>query len=935
MVVEARRPRGPAVVIAVVIAVLFVFLTSARFYTDVLWFQEVDLESVLWKSLRMQFLVGAGIDLGVAAVVYLNLWIAGRIKPAYRIEASPRRRVDPIAQYREMLTPYTKWIRLAISLFIGVITGLGAASSWQTFLLYGNRVSFGIDDPQFGKDVGFYVFELPFLNSVLDFIWFALLASLVFTAAAHYFFGSIRPERGLEGVHPGALAHVSVLLGLLSLVKTGQYWLGQYELNFSPRGVVTGASYTDVNAQLPVLKLLMVISVLAAIAFLVNIRLRQVRLPLATIAVWILIAILAGGVYPLAVQQFSVKPQEGQRERPFIDRNIQATRQAFGLDDVTTQPFSASTDLTDEEVAGSGNLLQNVRVWDPPILQSAYAQLQAIRTYYQFNDVDIDRYEIDGEERQVLLSARELSLEDLPDKSKTWANLHLQYTHGFGLVASLANEQTGAGAPSFLVKDVPGTAAPGAEALAPDQARLYYGENFDADEYSIVNSGQDELDYATEEGVERSNYEGAGGVPVGGIFKRLAFAIREQDPNLLLSGLIKGDSKILIYRNVRDRVRRAAPFLSLDHDPYPAVIEGRVVWILDAYTSTQWYPYSQRTDLSRLVSEEDDGTLDGSKNYVRNSVKVVVDAYDGTMGFYIVDQEDPLIRAWSKAFPDLFTAGEPSDELRAHFRYPEDLFNIQSDVYLSYHMTDPDDFYAKEDEWAIPEGEDGSKVSGTYLLTRLPGESDEEFVLTRPFTPRARNNMIAFMAGRSDPENYGELVTLQFPRSRQVPGPSQVDNQINQDVETSQTLTLLGREGSVVQFGKLVILPIEDSILYIQPLFVTAENVGIPELKKVALVLGERVVLGDDFEDALGQLFDLGTEEPDPTVSPSPGGTPSPSPTEGEDPSETQTLEELVDRAGRVYKQAQRALEDGDFETYGRLIKQLGRLLAQAEQLSQ
>lgn len=957
MAIAPPRPRKRYVAIAVVLVLLAALLASARFYTDVLWFQEVGFTSVLWTSIRTQFFVGLVVGLAVAAIIWLNLWLAARAEPAYRVTVASRRSpLDEFEKYRELLTPYLRWIRLGVALFVGFIAGVGAAASWQTVLLWMNRVSFGREDPQFGRDVGFYMFELPFLDQMLDWLWFAFIAALVLSIAAHFFNGSIRPEGGLSGVQSGALAHISVLLGLLAVTKAAQYWLGQYHLNFSPRGVVTGASYTDVNAQLLALKLLAIISIISAILFIVNIRVRSVVLPLAAVGIWILTAFLAGGVWPWAIQRFSVEPQELQRETEFIDRNLEETRFAFGLSDVDTRDFAASAALEAEGVRANEEILQNVRLWDPPILAQAYRQLQEIRPYYEFPDVDVDRYEVGGEMRQVLLSARELSLEDIPESSRTWSNLHFQYTHGYGLVASLANEQTTAGQPSFLVKDVPGTVSEGADDLAPDQPRLYYGEVFESNEYSIVNSGQDEIDYPTEDGVARSNYEGEGGIRIGGFFNQVAFAIRESDPNLILSNLVEGDSKILLYRDVRDRVRRAAPFLSLDHDPYPAVVDGRTVWILDAYTSSEWFPYSQRFDFSEIVSSQGDdgqpadGVLSGERNYIRNSVKVVVDAYDGTMKLYVVDDEDPLLDAWRGAFPDLFTDEEPSDDLQAHFRYPEDLFTVQSEVYLTYHMDDAADFYAKEDAWAVAETPDrdvrissdatattdgdGEAVSPSYLLFKLPGETDQEFVLQRPFTPTTRPNMISMLVARSDPANYGELVTLQFPRSVQVPGPVQVDNLINQDVDTSRELTLLGQEGSNIQYGKQVILPLNDSLIYIQPLFVTAEDGGIPELKKVAVVFGEEVVLADTFDEALVQLFDL--EEPQEPQEPGEPDEPDDpqEPQEPQTPAEERQAQRLLDRAASVYAQMQEALADGDLQRYAELEQRLGDILERADRLS-
>ena len=942
-----RHPKR-AIAVGLVIVALLGSNFIAYFYTDVLWFKELGIESVLWKSLRTQFLVGVIVGLVAAAFMWVNLWIAGRSGPVYTLATAG---TDPVDQYRDMLAPHFRWIRLGIAALIGFFTGLFASSAWKTFLLWSNRQSFGVEDPQFGRDVSFYVFELPVYDLIADHLWSAIITALMFSIAVYYLFGAIRPQRGLRGMGAGAVAHISVLLGLLALVKAGQYYLGQFHLNFSPRGVVTGASYTDVNAQLPALKLLAIISIVSALLFLVNIRFRRLSLPLAAIGIWIAVAFLAGGVWPWWVQRFSVEPQEQQREAPYIQRNLEATRTAFDLEleDVETQTFPASSDLTEEELADSQNLLENVRVWDPGVLQEAYQQLQAIRTYYHFPDVDIDRYEIDGRTRQVLLSARELSLADLPEASRNWANLHLQYTHGYGLVASLTNERTSAGQPSFLVKDVPGTVVEGAESLQPEDPTIYFGEGFEPLDFSIVNSKQEEIDYPTEDGVERSSYSGTGGIPLSGIGRRFAFAVRETDPNLVLSSLITDESKILIYRNVRDRVQRAAPFLSLDHDPYAAVVDGRLVWILDAYTHTRWYPYSQRFDGSSLIDSGARGVLSDDVNYIRNSVKVVVDARDGTMDFHIVDEEDPLIAAWRSAFPALFTAEEPSDDLRAHFRYPEDLFKIQSEVFLTYHMEDPADFYSKEDEWAVPRTgiEDrgsssvaagtttttttsSSDVEPSYLLINLPGETEEEFLLTRPFTPRARNNMIALMLARSDPENYGELRILQFPRQVTVLGPVQINNLINQDVEVSQTLTLLQQEGSEVEFGSLVTLPIQDSILYVQPLFITAEDQGIPELKRVVLVFGEQVVMEESFDEALATLFDLEqTDEPDVPDEPQEPGTDEPD--EPDDPAADGGIAaEVLREAADLYERAQEALAEGDFETYGRLIEELGELLQEA-----
>jgi uncharacterized membrane protein (UPF0182 family) len=814
---------------------------------------------------------------------------------------------------------------------IGFLAGLSAASAWQTYLLWANRVSFGRVDPQFHKDIGFYVFELPFIRTVVGWAWLAIFVSLLAAIAAHYFHGSIRPQLRLAGVQPAALAHISVLLGLLALVKAIQYWLGTYALDFSPRGVVTGASYTDVHAQLPALKLLAIISVVSAILFLVNIRFRTIALPLAAVGIWILFAFVVGGLWPLVVQNFSVKPQELQRESPFIARNIVATRAAFGVGNVKASQYPASNDLTAKDLQDNQTLLGNVRVWDPGVLQKALAQLQALRTYYSFNDVDVDRYDIGGQMRQVLLSARELSPQDLEGKSKTWANLHLVFTHGYGLVATLASGATSQGQPQFLVSDVPGTVAAGAESLNPTQRRVYYGESFTPSEYAVVNSKQEEIDYPTQNGVARSSYSGSGGIPTGSLFRRAAFAIREGDPNLLLSNLLDSKSKIMIYRNVRDRILRAAPFLSLDNDPYIASVGGHLVWIADAYTTTPYYPYSQREDMGTIVDQGQAGALNGRINYIRNSVKVVVDAFDGSMKFYVVDKNDPLIQAWQKAFPSLFTAGDPAPDLQAHFRYPEDLFKVQSEVYRIYHMTEPSVFYQKEDAWAIPRNplarselaldpvQEPLDLPPTYLLIQLPGETQDQFLLTRPFTPRGRDNMISFFTANSGPTGYGELQTLQFPRQRPILSPFQINNLINQDVDISRDLSLLSTGGSTVIFGSQVVLPIKDSILYVQPLFVSASNVGNPELKRVIVAYNGDTVMRDNLSQALTSLF--GAQA---------GGAPTPGGPSNNGGGGNGGNKDLIAKANSLYQRAQTALQKGDFATYGRLTKQLGRVLQQA-----
>lgn len=943
---------------AVVIVVLVILANLARFYTDVLWFNSVGFSSVLWKSIRTQFLLGTVVGVLFGSVVWANLYLAGRLTPAYWRLRFSTERPDPFEEIRTRINPYIKWAQLGVSGVVAVFAGAAASSTWKTYLLWVNRVDFGVVDPQFHKDVGFFVFVYPFYQDILGWLWGALLVALLLTGAAHFFYGSFDPSRGWRGIAPRALAHISVLLGLLALVKAGQYWLGRYGLDFSSRGAVTGATYTDVHAQLPAITLLAFISIVSAALFLVNIRVRRLSLPLAAVAIWVLIAVLAGAVWPLVVQRLSVKPQELQREAPYIKRNIEFTRKAFGLAHIKSQNFAAASDLTADQARSNADVLNNVRLWDPDILQTVENQVQAIQSFYKFPDVDIDRYPVAGQERQILLSARELALNDLPASSRTWQNVHLRYTHGYGLVANLANEATSSGEPDFIVKNVPPQIGPGGDSLDAGQPRLYFGENFTSSEYSIVDSKQSELDFPTQTGTSNFHYSDGGGIPLGGFLDRIAFAIREGDPNLILSGLIQPRSKILIYRDVADRVHRAAPFLSIDRDPYPAVVGGRLEWIVDAYTSTNLYPYSERFDMSNLLpaaASDGPAPLTGKLSYIRNSVKVVVDAYSGKMTFYTVPgAQDPLLQAWKRAFPALFSTTPPPDDLQAHFRYPEDLFSAQSTIWTTYHMSSPSEFYSKRDQWAIADNAQNltaaaeaaggttiasltrllpPKVTPTYLLFRLPGQSDQEFMLTVPYTRRSRPNMVGELVARNDPPNYGDLVTLKFGTGF-VQGPVQVDNLINQDVRASKAITLLSRSGSRIDFGSLVILPIQNSLLYIQPIFVTASaGGGIPELKKVAVVLGSKVVLDDTFNAAINRMFGLqggGTTQPTPSGGGNAGGNKG----GGLGAAGNPQLSALLQQAGRLYSQAQQALQQGDFARYGQLTQKLGRVIAKAKALS-
>jgi len=925
-----RRRRWLIIAIASAVALIALLGGLSGFYIDLLWFREVGLSpvfaSILWTKIVLVLLFG----LVFFAVLYANLLIVRRTSPRYRL-FSPEQEV--IDRYRQAADPYMRWILPGLSLLLALFAAASVAGLWREFLLWRNgaAVQFGVNDPVFQRDLSFYVFRLPFLHFVQGWLFSSLVVITVVTAAAHYLWGGIRFQAIGEKVTPVVKAHLSVLLGVIMLVKAWGYRLGQFDLLSSERGVVTGASYTDVNAQLPALRILVPIAILVAVLFLVNIRFRGWALPILGIGLLALASIAAGAAYPAFVQKFRVDPQPLEQERPYIERNIEFTRRAFGLDGVEPRRIDVQPDLTKGNVDDNPQTVSNIRLWEPALLQRAYQSLQQIRPYYSFEDVDVDRYTLpDGTRRVVMVSGREIAQSGIPEESANWQNRHLFFTHGYGYVASRVDRVSTEGQPDFLVRGIPpgGVGATSGDLAvgSPPGPLMYYGENEDVG-FVVVKTRQKELDRPGGQGVAEgttTTYAGEGGIDLGGLFRRLAFAWHYRDVNLLISNLISPDSRILINRDIEDRVRKAAPFLDLDHDPYMAVVDGRLAWIWDAYTTSDAYPYSTRLHPDDLVSTDGGPVrLPGSVNYIRNSVKIAVDAYDGTMTFYIVDPEDPIVQVWQKAFPELFApASAVSPGLRAHFRYPEDLFTLQAEQYARYHVTDPDDFFSSEDFWAVPNDPNvaDSRVKPYYVLMRLPGDTEEEFVLFTPFTPRNRPNMIAWLAARSDPDAYGRITQIEFEGGQTIFGPEQVAARINQDPTVSQQLTLLNQQGSTVQYGPLLAIPIEESFLYVQPLFLEASAGGggaIPELQRVVVVHGESVTIGDTLQETIAQSFGLEPQEP--------GG--------GEPPG--QTIQELLDQASRHFARADRLLRQGDLAGYQSEIDLARAAVEQALELAQ
>ena len=889
----------------------------ATFFTNYLWFDSVDLNSVWIKILLTKSVLVAATSLLAFAFIFINLRLAVRATPVMDIFESFESQ-DPLSRFREFFNErflkYRFWGALGLSLFLGA----GASQLWEQVLLFLNQKSFGVVDPVFQYDVSSFVFGLPLYRlfvswgfQLVIFTSFIIVLFFIATGALQ-----LRPGR-LPEVSSGAKAHLSVLLAFIAVLKAFAYRLDSMELLYSPRGKVFGASYTDVVAHLPALNLLILISLFGAVLLLVNIKRRGWLLPATAISLWLAVSIIVGGVVPAAIQRFRVVPDELNKELPYVENHINYTRLAYGLDSIEEKSFEASPNLTDIDIADNAQTVDNIRLWDPTVLAETYSQLQEIRAYYALDEVDVDRYKINGELTQVMVSARELDQTNLP--AVGWVNERLQYTHGYGVVFSPANNVASQGQPDFYVKGVPATTT--VNELEVEQPRIYFGESAESVEYVVVNSLQDEVDYplSTEgQSVAYTNYSGDGGVGIGSFFRRLGFALRYSELNLLISNQLSDDSKLIMERNVVSRVKKAAPFLYTDNDPYLALIEGNLFWIIDMYTVSDKYPYAQPADTRRI--NENSG-LPINFNYLRNSVKAVVNAYDGTMNFYVVDETDPLITSYVDIFPNLFTPNSSmSSELLDHIRYPEDLFTIQSDMYRDYHMTDPRVFYADEDPWVIPSDSSTTPRVATlrgefteigfkpmlpyYLLMSLPGESDLSYLIFQPFNPENRPNMQSFLVADADPENYGQLIDFRLPKGEFVDGPSQVATRINQDPDISQIFTLLDQQGSSVIKGNLFVVPINQSILYYQPIYLQGEQNPLPEFKFVVVVFQDRIIMEESLSEALVSVFggDFATENIEDT--------------EGE------SALELLEKANNAFEKAQLELQNGNLGLYQNLVEQ-------------
>jgi uncharacterized membrane protein (UPF0182 family) len=848
----ARFRRTAIATVVVVIAVLIVVGRITGFVVDGLWFASIGYANVFWTVISTQALLFAAVCVVSAATIGASGFVAHHYatRPgSWQVEtAQASGPPDLISALTEQLAPRIPWrISIAaVALVFGLVIAAGETSNWDMVLRYLYQVPFGQRDPIFSKDIGFYLFTLPACLALKNWLWQVLVCSTILAVVVYGIRGDLSFERAPRGLSRAAAAHACALLGLFFAVKAWSYTLDRFLLLYGDNGVVVGAGYTDIHVELPILWLLAGFAAVAALASWFNMRRPGYRLPVASVLLVFGSSLLLAGIYPALFQRLYVKPSELQLETPYLKHNIALTRTAYGLTQIAVKPFPAEQGLNLASLDANRATVDNIRLWDVQPLMDTYAQLQEIRTYYKFLSVDIDRYRLDSGYRQVMLSARELGPSMLPANAQTWVNLHLVFTHGNGVVMSPVTEKSTEGLPSFYLQDIPPVASGGPTIREP---RIYFGEGGDG--YVIVKGNVPEFDYPKGKDNVYTTYSGRDGVGIGSTARRTLFAWQFDDPNILLTDYITGSSRILLHRNIQDRVRMIAPFLTLDHDPYMVASNGRLFWMQDAYTTSRWFPYAQPV-------------ADDSANYIRNAVKVVIDAYNGTVDFYVSDPDDPLVQTWQRIFPGLFKplAAMPQD-LQRHIRYPEDLFLIQAQLYRAYHMDAPEVFYNREDLWQFPRelvGIDGGSGAGTpmapyYTIMRLPGEPHEEFVLMLPMVPSQRDNMIAWLAARCDPPEYGKLIVYTFPKDKLVYGPFQIEARIQQNTEISQQISLWNQMGSRVIRGHLLVVPIENSILYVSPLYLRAESGQLPELKRVIAAYGDRVVMDETLGGALAALF--------------------------------------------------------------------------------
>ena len=880
---------------------------GVNFYTDILWFKSLNFIDSFWTIFQAKIIVRLGVWFCFSLFIYFNLLFTKKallklIENFKRSDDTDNNHVVELNPKKEIKflgflnSNRINLIYLLISIIIGFFFSSIGANSWRVVLEFLNATSFANTDPIFNKDISFYIFKFPFYQFI-----YQLLSTLVIITGLIVGGVYLLSNRGgfFSRISNRGKYHLSILISLFFLLKAWGYRLDMFQLLYSSRGVAFGASYTDIHAQLFGLKALSLITIVLAIFIFINIFIKKTKLIIGGVVTLFIASLLLNTIYPGLVQQYQVEPNEVAKEAPYIEYNIEFTKKAYNLDEIEKRDFDFKEDLTYDDILSNKTTINNIRLWDNRPLKTTYGQLQGIRSYYSFNDIDIDRYQIDGETRQVMLGARELSQQLLSNRAKTWVNKRLNYTHGFGLAMSPVNRVSPGGLPEFLIKDIP----PQSKKFKIKQPRIYYGEL--SNEYVIVNTEAKEFDYPEGDRNNYTQYNGDGGVKLSSPIRRLAFAAKYATLKLLLNDDISSESRLMFNRNIKTRVAKIAPFLRYDNDPYLVVSDlGELYWIHDAYTTSNRYPYSEPQNWG---------------NYIRNSVKVVTNAYTGKVKFYVVDNSDPIIRTYQKIFPELFSKfKEMPADIKAHIRYPVDLFKIQAKLYSIYHMEDPTVFYNKEDLWNIPQ----ENYAGTaiemepyYTLMKLPDEAEERFLLMLPFTPVRKNNMISWLAAKSDHDDYGKLVLYKFPKRELVYGPMQIEARIDQNSEISQQLSLWNQRGSRVIRGNLLTIPIKNSILYVEPIYLQAEQSQLPELKKVIVSYGEDVIMENSLELALQRLFRVNKEDLKEDKAAETEET--------EEGKQNLSVKGLINEIAKLYSSSKEALKAGDWTEYGRLIKNL------------
>ena len=937
-----HRARWWLIGLAIVLVVLLISLRSlAGIYTDSLWFSSVGYHNVFSALLAIKLGLFGVFGAIFFAVLWVNLVVCDRIAGHDIVLAQED---ELVRRYQQYVRPYAGRIYVALAFVIALIGASGTIGQWNNWILFRHGGDFGITDPQFGKDIGFYVFKLPFLTFIVDWTLAILIVTLAVTLVFHYFNGGIQPQRGLPRVRPPVKAHISVLLALIALDKAVGYIFQRWSLVNAQDGYVNGAGYTDVHARLPAELLLAVVSVFAALILLYNIRQQGWTLPVLAIGIWAFVALVVGIIYPALLQTLKVTPAQSSLEAPYIQRNITATRDAYGLTNVKVHSFPASTSITAAQTVAASPTIANIRQWDPDptISLQTFQRQQAIKSYYQFPALGVDRYTVGGQRTPVLIGVREISSANVP--SPSWVNIHLQYTHGNGAAVALAN-QTNSSNPVYTVQGVPPTSSQGLPAITQPSVYFALGESG----YVVANTKQEEVDYQLNGTSVESHYSGTGGVQLSSIFTRAAFALRLGDFNLLISSQITNKSRIMFVRDPVAMAQKAAPFLSFDHDPYAVINKnGGIDWVVDGYTTTANYAYSQNADTQQVAIGS---TLPASYNYVRNSVKVVIDAYSGKMTFYDADPKDPIIQAYSAAFPHMFQPlSKMSPQLQAHLRYPEDIFSVQSAIYGRYHLVNPQNFYAASNAWQLsptagagPQSQallaentynnQGQLVSTTparmapqYQVYSLPNTAQQVFTVSDGFVPASQStlsgsnqnfNLTAWMVGLSDPGQYGQLDLYETPQG--TAGPANADAEISANSTVSKDISLLDTKGSEVLLGETLMVPISNSMVYLRPLYVAATTNPQPQLEYVVAVLGKNVEIDTSLSAVLSDLLQTTVSLPG-TGVPSSGTVPT-------------AVSGFLSAAQTDYSNALAALKAGNLAGFQTDIQAMQQAITQAQQV--